>query len=157
MPIAGTTLRTSVDPKVRTENLHVWQVLRRYWCCGNHSLRITALGYCLVFMVTAHTHRCSCAQAYWREKRMEKVGPHLKVLALSFSFLSDHLVPWPCPTIRKAGKCSLNGKPLAHLHKYYCKWRKEWILGEISGFCHGALRKISIGLPGPAFSFRMLF
>lgn len=108
-------------------------------------------------MVTAHTHRCSCAQAYWRDKSMEKAGPDLKVLALSLSFLGDHLVPWPCPTARKAGKCSLNGKPLAHLQIHYCKWRKEWILGAISGFCHCALRKVSIGLPGPAFSCRMLF
>lgn len=52
---------------------------------------------------------------------MEKVGPDLKVLALSLSFLGDHLVPWPCPTARKAGKCSLNGKPLAHLQIHYCK------------------------------------
>ena len=62
-----------------------------------------------MFMVTAHTRRCSCAQAHWRDKSVEKVGPGLKVLALSFSFLGDHLVPWPCPTARKAGKCSLNG------------------------------------------------
>lgn len=87
---------------------------------------------------------------------MEKVEPSLKGLPLSFPLIGDHLVPWPHPTSRKAGKYSMAGKPLALLQIYFHERRKEWILWAISGFCHCVLGEFSTDLLGPEFLCTML-